>query len=177
MMAKIRKCTTEDITAAGDFYDRVVEHLDAHINYPKWKYKEYPSEKYASSMTAAGFQYICVEDERIVGAFVLNTDPEGEYQKGIWSRKLSDGEYMVIHALAVDPELSGTGIGKELVSFCIETAKQSGFKAIRLDIVPNNTPAQHLYEGFGFSCAGEADVRPDIEDIPRFRLYELNFDK
>ena len=174
---KIRKCKTEDIAATGAFYDRVVEYLDGHINYPKWKYKEYPSEQYASYMTNAGFQYICTEGEKIIGAFVLNTDPEGEYQKGRWSKDLIEGEYMVIHALAVDPERSGTGLGKELVRFCIDTAKQSGYKAIRLDIVPTNTPAQHLYESFGFRYAGEADVRPDIEDIPTFCLYELNFDE
>ena len=62
---------------------------------------------------------------------------------------------MVIHALAVDPERSGTGLGKELVRFCIDTAKQSGYKAIRLDIVPTNTPAQHLYESFGFHVCGK----------------------
>ena len=172
---QIRKSKTEDIPSIGAFYDRVVEYLDAHTNYPKWKYKEYPSEQYARSMTDEGYQYICTDDEKIIGAFVLNTDPEGEYQKGRWNRKLSDGEYMVIHALAVDPDRKGSGLGKELVRFCIDTAKRSGFKAIRLDIVPANTPAQHLYESFGFSYAGEENVRPDIEDIPTFRLYELNF--
>lgn len=174
---EIRKCKPENIAAAGDFYDRVVEYLDAHVNYPRWKYKEYPSEQYAAAMTEKGFQYICTEDERIIGAFVLNTDPEGEYHKGNWSRDLSEGEYMVVHALAVDPTRRGTGLGKELVRFCIDTAKKSGYKAIRLDIVPTNTPARHLYEGFGFRYAGEEDVRPDIEDIPIFRLYELNFDE
>lgn len=45
-MLLIRKCLNEDITAAGKFYDRVVEYLDAHINYPKWQYKIYPNEDY-----------------------------------------------------------------------------------------------------------------------------------
>ncbi len=82
---EIRKCKTEDVIETGAFYDKVVEYLDSHINYPMWKYKEYPSEQYVSSMTAEGFQYICIEDKKIVGAFVLNTDPEGEYHKGRWS--------------------------------------------------------------------------------------------
>ncbi len=176
-MTEIRKCTKEDIVATGAFYDRVVEYLDAHINYPKWVYKGYPSEPYASFMTDEGVQYICLENERIVGAFVLNTDPEADYKKGDWSANLSDGEYMVIHALAVDPDCQGSGIGKEILNYCINMAKQSGFKAIRLDIVPDNIPAQRLYEGFGFRCAGEADVRPEVKHIPLFRLYELNFDE
>ena len=174
---QIRKCKTEDIAATGAFYDGVVEYLDAHINYPRWKYKEYPSEQYAAAMTEKGFQYIGTEDERIIAAFVLNADPEGDYRKGSWSRTLSDGEYMVVHALAVDPEHAAKGFGKEIVKFCIDTAKHSGYKAVRLDIVPTNTPARYLYESMGFTFAGEENVRPDIEDIPTFCLYELNFDE
>ena len=175
-MMQIRKCKQEDIVATGEFYDRVVEYLDSHINYPKWTYKEYPSEAYARTMTDEGYQYIGKEDGKIIAAFVLNKDPEGDYHKGRWGRQLREGEYMVVHALAVDPELQGKGLGKEIVGFCIDTAKKNGFKAIRLDIVPGNVPAKHLYEGLGFSYIGDEDVRPDVEHIPEFSLYELNFD-
>lgn len=174
-MIQIRKCKTEDIIAIGEFYDRVVEYLDSHINYPKWTYKEYPSEGYARAMTDDGYQYIGEEDGKIVAAFVLNQDPEGDYHKGSWGRPLQEGEYVVVHALAVDPILHGNGLGKEIVEFCIDTAKKNGFKAIRLDIVPGNVPARHLYESFGFSYIGDEDVRPDVEHIPAFSLYELNF--
>ncbi len=87
----IRKCEQKDIAATGAFYDRVVEYLDSHINYPKWRYKEYPSEKYAAAMTAEGCQYIIEEDAKIIAAFVLNRDPEGDYDKGKWSRELKAG--------------------------------------------------------------------------------------
>ena len=176
IMMLIRKCKTEDIAATGEFYDRVVEYLDSHINYPKWTYKEYPSECYARTMTAEGHQYIGEEDGKITAAFVLNQDPEGDYHKGRWSRHLHYGEYMVVHALAVDPKLHGKGLGKEIVRFCIDNAKENGYKAIRLDIVPGNVPAKHLYEGFGFNYIGDEDVRPDVEHIQAFSLYELNFD-
>ncbi len=172
---QIRKCRDDEISSTGAFYDNVVEYLDAHINYPKWVYREYPSEEYARAMTARGCQYVCENDGRTVAAFVLNRDPEGSYQMGRWSRQLEDGEYMVIHALAVDPSLQGTGIGRDIISFCIDTAKADGAKAIRLDIVPGNIPAKKLYESFGFSYVGDEDVRPDIEHIPAFSLYELNF--
>ena len=175
-MMQIRKCRSEDIAVTGEFYDKVVEYLDSHINYPQWTYKVYPSEGYARTMTVEGYQYIGEDDGKIIAAFVLNRDPEGDYSKGRWSRQLQEGQYMVVHALAVDPELHGSGLGKEIVGFCIDTAKKSGYKAIRLDIVPGNVPAKHLYEGFGFNYIGEEDVRPDVEHIPVFALYELNFD-
>ena len=54
---EIKKCQDKDISATGAFYDKVVEYLDTHINYPKWQYKEYPSEEYAKAMASEGFQY------------------------------------------------------------------------------------------------------------------------
>ena len=56
-------------------------------------------------------------DGRIAGAFVLNDDPGGDYGAGEWRVPLSVGEYMIIHTLAVDPELGGRGIGGEMVRY------------------------------------------------------------
>ena len=62
-----------------------------------------------------------------------------------------------------------------MVKYCIDYAREHGFKAIRLDVVPENIPARRLYERLGFTFAGEKDLKRDIEDIPTFALYELNF--
>ena len=35
----------------------------------------------------------------------------------------------------------------------------------------------HLYESLGFTYIGDEDVRPEVEHIPAFSLYELNFDE
>ena len=99
---EIRKCLETDIPETGRFYDRAVEWLDSHINYPKWEYGVYPSETSARNQTHDGGQYICLDRGKIVGAFVLNADPEGSYWKGKWENELADGSYLVIHALAVD---------------------------------------------------------------------------
>lgn len=173
---EIRKCRHDEIQKTGEFYDSVVEYLDSHINYPKWIYKVYPSEGYAKDMTGKGCQYIVEDAGQIVAAFALNDDPEGDYQKAGWGRNLHDGEYMVIHALAVTPGMHKTGIGKRIVGFCIDKAKEEGYKGIRLDFVPGNEPAKHLYEGCGFSYVGDEDVRPEIEHIPYFSLLEMYFD-
>lgn len=156
------------------FYDNVVEYLVSHVNYPKWRYKEYPNEDYVRQMTEEGSQYILEEDGKIVGAFVLNTDPQGDYSKGNWSRELPSGSYLVIHALAVDPGYHGKGLGSEAVSYCIHYAKSTGFKALRLDLVPTNEPAKRLYEKNGFSYAGTEDLGRGVEIIPKFSMYELN---
>ena len=172
---QIRKCAETEIVAVGEFYDRIVQWLDNHINYPKWMYRIYPSESWAREMTEAGEQYVCVDNGKMVGVFVLNTDPQGAYRKGEWAVDLPDGSYMVLHALAIDPELQSQGLGSQIIRFCVEKAKAEGFKTIRVDIVPGNDPARRLYEKNGFQYAGDVDLERGIEHIPVFSLYELNW--
>lgn len=170
----IRKCEQKDVNAVGEFYDKVVLYLDAHINYPKWQYKQYPSVDSVQEMMNEGSQYIVEEDGVMIGAFVFNDDPQGDYTKGKWKRDLPKGSFMVIHALAVDPSCHGKGIGTQVLKYCIDEARSRGYKAIRLDIVPDNTPAAHLYEKNGFTYAGTEDLGRGIDEIPEFSLYELN---
>lgn len=154
-------------------YDKVVLELDKHINYPKWEYGIYPSAESVTAAVEKGVQYMCVSENSVVGAFILNDDPQGDYSAGCWKSDLNDGEYLVIHTLATDPELCGHGIASYMVKYCIDLAKDKGYKAIRLDVVPDNVPARRLYEKLGFVSAGERDLKRDIEDIPFFALYEL----
>ncbi|MBQ8148007.1 MAG: GNAT family N-acetyltransferase [Lachnospiraceae bacterium] len=171
---EISVCNEADIIAAGAFYDRVVKYLCEHINYPKWRYKDYPSEQSVRAMTQEGGQFICKDGDTIIGAFVLNDDPQGKYENAIWSRMLMPGEYMVCHALAIEPTLQGLGLGKQVVEFCKVYAKEHGYKAIRLDAVPDNAPAKRLYEKCGFQYVGDADLERNIAEIPLFSMYEMN---
>lgn len=167
-----RKCQASEIGKVGAFYDRVVEYLDGHVNYPKWTYREYPTEASVREMTEADCQFICLEGDQLVGAFVLNTDPQGAYEKAGWSRKLALGEYLVCHTLAVDPDRAGEGIGGSIVAYCLDYAGRHGYKAIRLDVVPDNLPARRLYEKCGFVYVGDVDLERGLEEIPLFSLYE-----
>ena len=54
-------------------------------------------------------------------------------------------------------------------------AKAKGYKAVRLDIVPENLPAASLYRSRGFESAGTVERLREIEDIPVFEIFELNF--
>lgn len=171
----IRKCHEKDIAALGIFYDNVVKHLCENINYPKWVYKVYPSEESVREMAETGCQFMCIDNQNIIGAFVLNDDPQGKYENANWSKQLSQGDYMVCHTLATEPTLQGRGIGQQIVEYCIDYAKKHGFKAIRLDVVPENLPAKKLYEKCGFEYVGDVDLERDIQEIPLFSLYEFNF--
>ncbi len=172
---QIIKAEDKHLDALSDFFDRVVIYLDNHINYPKWILGEYPARKSIAAAIENQTQYICVDGTKILGAFILNTDPQGDYSQGDWSRSLANGEFMVLHTLATDPETYKGGIGKFMVEYCIEKAKALGFSALRLDVVPENLPAIGLYEKLGFKFAGRKDIGRFKETIPLFDLYEYNF--
>ena len=172
---QIRKCLETDIINAGKFYDSVVRWLDNSINYPRWILRVYPSEESVRAMTKNGSQYICLDGEKIIAAFALNTRPQGCYWKGQWKREINEGSYMVLHALAVDPGDQRHGTGSEIIRFCVDQAKLQGCSAIRLDVVPDNIPAIALFEKNGFTYAGDADLELNVGNIPFFSLYELNW--
>ncbi len=169
------RCEAKHLEAVATFYDKVTDYLSKNINYPKWMPGRYPGRESAREAIARGEQYACLDGETVLGVFVLNNDPQGAYEKGDWSKELAHGEYMVIHALATDPERYGSGVAKAMVNFCMEMAKAFGYPAIRLDVVPGNEPAERLYTGLGFAFAGEKDLDRGYEHIPTFRLFEYNF--
>lgn len=171
---EIRKCTEKDVSAVGQFYDEVVKYLCDTVNYPKWTYKQYPSVGSVASMTAQASQYVCFIDGKIVGAFVLNCDPQGAYEQAHWSKSIKQGRYIVCHALAISPQKQKQGLGQKVVEFCIKYARDNFYEAVRLDVVPTNFPARKLYEQCGFKYVGDADLKRGYEDIPFFSMYELN---
>lgn len=171
----IRKCASADINALCDFYGEVVDYLYQTVNYPRWTKGVYPCRESITQAVLAGDQYGAFLGDNLVGAFVFNTDTAGDYSVGEWSACLKDGQFAVLHTLATHQNYYGRGIAKQMVSYCLNSAKEQGYKAVRLDVVPDNFPAIKLYSSFGFSFAGEKDLKRGFKHIPTFCLYEYNF--
>ncbi len=171
---KTELCPRTRLDDAAHLYDKATAYLSEHINYPLWEPGIYPSRASAAAAINVGTLYICTDKDTPVGVFVLNADPQGDYSVGEWTRELTEGEYLIIHAFATDPDEYGHGVGTAMVKYAVDLARNKGFKAVRLDVVPDNTPARHLFERCGFTFAGEKDLARGIAEIPRFALYELN---
>jgi ribosomal protein S18 acetylase RimI-like enzyme len=56
-----------------------------------------------------------------------------------------------IKRLFVRPQARGAGVGKALVEAAIKTAQALGYREIKLDTLPEMTPAIALYKSFGFA--------------------------
>ena len=69
-----------------------------------------------------------------------------------------------INQVAVDPAFRRRGIGKQMLSFLLESAASRGMTACSLEVRISNEPALALYHGLGFTDAG---VRPGFYDAPK----------
>ena len=87
---------------------------------------------------------------QIIAAMIINYESNEGYNNFNWPTRASDDEVMGIHALGVHPRYSGHSYAKKLVRFAIEYAKQNHQKAIRLDFLKGNIPAERLYSSMGF---------------------------
>jgi ribosomal protein S18 acetylase RimI-like enzyme len=64
--------------------------------------------------------------------------------------EVDDPDAASIRMLGVAPDARGQGVGEALVRECIDRARQSGRRRIRLDTRTTMTGAQRLYERLGF---------------------------
>ena len=79
----------------------------------------------------------------------------------------------MIHALGVDPDMTGKGVGSGMVRAATQTAAQKGGRALRLDVLDTNRPARDLYLRNGFEYRGEAELYYENTGLRIFRMYEL----
>ena len=117
------KCDSTHIDIVTSLYHRTIKYLEENINYPKWS-SEHPSDKSIAEAIKIGEQYLCCKNGKPLGAVVLSENPDGYYEAGDWSKNLNEGEYLVIHALAVDPSYEHKGVGSYIVERCIDFARR-----------------------------------------------------
>jgi ribosomal protein S18 acetylase RimI-like enzyme len=74
--------------------------------------------------------------------------------------EVDDPDAATVRMLGVVPEARGRGVGEALMRECIDRARQSGRKRVRLDTRTSMTSAQRLYERLGFRRDPDHDWSP-----------------
>ena len=93
------------------------------------------------------------DDDRVVGSVALVlTGHFGEITE-------SDDE-AAFRMLVVDPAVQGRGVGRLLVTTCLDRARTAGKRRVLLSTDRRMTTAQRLYERLGFTRLPERDWSP-----------------
>ena len=171
-MLRIRTAKKEEFDAVRAFYHSLIDEMRDSPYLPGWEKDIYPTNEYLQDAITKGEMYVGELGDEIAGAMIVNRDCNESYAKAQWPTLAEPGEFTVIHVLGVHPRFAGRGLAKELVDWAVAFARESGQRAVRLDVLKGNLPAERLYRGRGFQYVGTFRMYYEDTDWADFELYE-----
>ena len=169
----VRKAEKGDFERVMDFYRSMTVRMKEKGFVITWVKDVHPSPAFVKEAIEEGSLYMGLLEGRVVSAMVLNHSHAPQYDKVRWALDLKDRDFFVIHALGVDPDVAGKGIGSGMIREAVRSAREKGAGALRLDVLNTNEPAEKLYLRNGFQYRGEAELFYENTGRRIFRMYEL----
>lgn len=136
-MLNLRIARMDELDCVCTFFDEVIDALEGAQYSPGWEKDIYPDRAMLEGFVQRGEMYVGEAEGKIACAVALNQSAQHE-------------NCMEIHLLAVHPDFRGRTLGKAMVEFAVEAARQKAMACIRLDVTEGNLPAEKLYTGMGF---------------------------
>lgn len=168
----IRKAKTEEFEEVVDFYHSVIDALQGAEYNLGWIKDVYPSRELLKGAVENGELYLGEIDGKTVSAMIVNSEFNDGYKDVKWETELGSNELLVIHALTSHPDHSGKGIATKMVQKAIELGKSAKAKAIRLDVLSGNYPAERLYRKLGFKYVDTVRMFYENTGLTDFLLFE-----
>ncbi|WP_228745011.1 GNAT family N-acetyltransferase [Paenibacillus sp. S150] len=162
--SEIRNARRDEIGEIMELIAKCVQVMQAGGS-DQWD-SSYPNRDVIGEDIAKGALYVCVDQAAIAGIIVLDENQAEQYKAIDWTEK--QGPQLIMHRLAVHPEVQGKGIARKLIAFSEEHARRGGYSSIRLDTYAKNSRALALYPSLGYECRGEVDFPGRTARFPVF---------
>ena len=131
----------------------------------------YPNEDVFLADLKENRLYVAEIKGKVVGMAVLVLDGDADY-KNIDGKWLSDGEYGVIHRIAVNPDYKSQNVAKNLLDFFEDKLKELNYDSIRVDTHKDNKSMLRFIEKNGFQKCGIVYIRKTDERIAFEKLLK-----
>ena len=149
---RLRKTVEQDIDSVMKIIKQAQEYFK-ESNIDQWQ-NDYPTIQTIKDDIANGDSYVLLDDETIVATTVISFDGEVTYKEIYNGKWLSDGEYAVIHRLAVDNTYKGSGISSEIIRNVERMCLEKNVHSIKLDTHELNISMQRLLQKNNFTYCG-----------------------
>lgn len=170
----IRRAAVQELDAVHKFYDDLIDEM-INWEYPSgWTKGIYPSRRHIEGWLNAQTLWVADDGGEIIGAMIADHCGFDSYENADWAFDATPEEVLIVHALGVKPSLQKKGIGGMLVEKLKDIARDEGLKAVRLDVVFGNPPADRLYMRHGFKYTGEVKMWYPELGWSHFNTYEFN---
>ena len=166
-----RKAEKEDFDKIRSLYWTLIDPEQDDPSFPHWKKGIHPSDEMIQDSIDKGNLYVLVDGGEIAACVIANDQKVEGYADAPW--QIDSDEVIVLHVLAVHPDHRGKGLARRLVENVIEQERKAGKKALRLDVIENNTTAEKLYQKLGFRYIQTKTLYYDVVGEMTFKLYEL----
>ena len=160
---KLTKASEHDIPQIMNIIKKAQNYFkENQIN--QWQ-NNYPNTQTIEQDIHNGYSYVLVEDETILATVSISFDGEKNYEKiedGAW---LTNGEYAVIHRLAVKNSQKGKGISSFIIKIIENMCLERGITSIKIDTHKQNTSMQKLLHKNNYQYCGiiyVADQSPRV---------------
>ena len=171
-MFAIRQAQPGEYELVREFYYQMIDMVEDAEYHPGWIKNVYPEDVYLKESVENGTMHLGFADDELAAAMIMNHACNEGYAKVQWAVDAEPEEVTVFHILAILPTHSRKGYGEAMVQYVIDHGRASGQKAIRLDVLDYNFPAERLYRKKGFQLRGEQDMYYEDTGWTGFRLYE-----
>ncbi|NUU60315.1 GNAT family N-acetyltransferase [Paenibacillus agri] len=128
--------------------------------------EHYPNREVIGTDIERGTLYVYEDNHAIAGILVLDENQAEAYKTITWEQ--NQGPHLIMHRLAVHPEVQGKGIARQLIAFAEELALRNGYTSIRLDTYAKNTRALEIYPRLGYQLRGEISFPSRTANFPVF---------
>ena len=151
-VSEIVRAGTEDIAAAWNIVSKAKDDMRLHER-KQWQ-DGYPSKENLITDVNAGNGYLLKTDGCVSGYCAVIFTGEPAYKKidGKW---LNSVPYVVVHRLAVNPDLKGKGLATVFMQLVENLAKESGFDSFRVDTNYDNAGMLRIMQKCGFTYCGK----------------------
>ena len=166
-----RKAAKEEFYKIRSLYWNLIDREQDDPSFPHWKKGIHPSDEMIQDSIDKGNLYVLVDDGEIVACVIANDEKVEGYADAPW--QIDSDDVIVLHVLAVHPNHRGKGLARKLVENVIEQERKAGKKALRLDVIKNNTTAEKLYQKLDFRYIQTKTLYYDVVGKMTFKLYEL----
>ncbi|MDD6880288.1 MAG: GNAT family N-acetyltransferase [Firmicutes bacterium] len=167
----------DDFTMVREKYIEVIKHTKNMNTHARWIYGKHPTDEMIRSYMNKKEMYLYMDEQNVAGMAAITMYQGEDYHEIIWSQNLNDDEVASLHILTVAPEYQGKGVSKRMMAEIISLVKKKRKKAIRLDALASNIPAQRLYKNIGFKYRGKQNRFAENTGWTDFLYYELPLSK
>lgn len=128
----------------------------------------YPNLNTVHSDIEKGYCYLLTDGQKVIAsaALIFNNEPTYQVIDGAW---LSDGDFLVVHRVAVSDEVIGKGVATKFFAEIEEFAKENDVFSIKVDTNFDNLPMLRILEKLDYTYCGEVQV----SDGPRKAFEKL----